>query len=104
MQDARFHAELTPHRNRVGHWGCYVVGDVRFSVADRLIPSVLVLLADIIAVRVVMIFSKIERVDSAAASMYQRIAESSYHRVIAPFHEDRITRIRFDLDTKLYSR
>lgn len=69
MLNLGFFAKLFPNGNRITQLRGDVIRNVGFFVADQFIPSVFVLLADIRAIWVMMIFPQIQRIYSTRAAM-----------------------------------
>lgn len=104
MLNFRLRAELGPDRDRVCDWCSDVRRLVGLFVTQRLVPAMLVLLANIVAARIVMILAKVQRVDSAAPSVNQRVAQCSRQPVETSLDENGVARIGLDLHAKFHRR
>ena len=97
----RLPAELHPHARRLIPCRSDVIWNIRLFVAIAILPAVLVLLPNPMAVWIVMVRSKIEGIDAAQGTMDQSVRQRPSQGIVASDDEQRVARIRFNMGSEL---
>ena len=103
MANFRLRAELFPNFHRSVPRLRDVFRYIGLLVAKSLCPPMFMLLANAIAIRIVVIHTEIQCINPPDGSMDQGVTQGAGDRIVATDHEQRITGLRCDRRSKLAS-